>query len=394
MKYNFDAYLDRRGTGSMKWDRNFRGESVIERTDINSLWVADMDFPCANPIVEALKARAEHPAYGYTGIEGSDFFKSIADWNKNRYGRSVNENDILYSPGVVFSIACAVNAFTKPGDGIIIQTPVYYPFKRTIEKNYRTVVENPLIKSGNSYVMDFDNLSLSASDENVKMIILCSPHNPVGRVWNKAELKRLNDICFQNDVLIVADEIHSDLLRAGVDFVPAAKVGNPDNVVTVNAPSKTFNIPGLMSSWVIIENDSLKTRWKDEAYGRSGMSIPNPFGLNASIAAYTQCDDWLVQVKDYIDRNLAWMKIYIEKNIPDIGYEIPEGTYLAWLDFNKTIYGDDIKLTDLLDENKGILVDPGSIFGLSGRGFIRINAACPHSRLEDALNKIKNLINT
>lgn len=376
----------------MKWNRNFRGESIVDRTDINSLWVADMDFPCAKPIVDALKKRAEHPAYGYTGFEGSDYYTSIAAWNLTKYSRTVKESDILYSPGVVFSIACAVRAFTKPGEGVIIQTPVYYPFKRTIEDNNRRVVENPLINKGGRYVMDFENLSIAAADESVKMIILCSPHNPVGRVWDESELKKLNDICCQNDVIVVADEIHGDIHRAGIVFSPASKAGHSDNVVTVNAPSKTFNIPGLMSSWVIIENDSLKADWKHEAYGGSGMSIPNPFGLLASVAAYSEGQDWLNQVSEYIDCNIAWIKNFIDNNIPSVGFEVPEGTYLVWLDFNNTLYGNDMKLMDMLDKKMGIIVDPGSIFGFPGKGFIRINAACPRARLEDAFKKIKTLV--
>ncbi len=392
MKYNFDAIIDRRGTGSLKWDRNHRFNAVGDVDGINSLWVADMDFPCAEPIVKALAERAAHPVYGYTYFDNSGFFNLVSEWNKKRYGWKVEKDNILFAPGVVYAIACAISAFSNTGDAVIIQTPVYYPFRRIIEKNNRKVIENPLIKDADGYSMDFIGLQNLASHPDVKLIIICSPHNPVGRVWTEDELRSMSDICSKNGVMVLSDEIHSDLIRSGMRFIPSAVAGDPENTITFNAPSKSFNIPGLMASTVIIENKELKSLWKTEAYYKNGMSLPNPFGLVAASAAYEKGGDWLEQVNAYIDENLRVMKEYIDKNIPSVGYNIPEGTYLAWLDFNNTQYKQDCELSDILYEDFGILVDPGEIFGEQGKGFIRINAACPRARLVDALSKIKTLL--
>lgn len=391
MKYDFDAIIDRNGTGSMKWDRNHKFEELNGR-NVNSLWVADMDFECAPPIVEALMQRAAHPVYGYTYFDGSGFFEAVRSWNSRRYGWEVNTDAILYSPGVVYSVAAAINAFTEPGEGVIIQTPVYYPFKKRIESNGRRVVENPLVIEDGRYVMDYDDLEKAASADDVKMMILCSPHNPVGRVWDEGELKKVADCCAENGVLLISDEIHADILRDGVGFIPAAKACGCENIVTVSAPSKTFNIPGLMVSYAMISDENLRQKWKTEAYGRNGMSLPNPMGITAAVAAYNDSEEWLNQLNEYIDTNLEWMKSYIAENMPEVKYDIPEGTYLAWLDFRDAGYPDDSEFSDILDSRLGILVDPGYIFGAQGRGFIRINAACPKARLEDALAKIKSIL--
>lgn len=239
--------------------------------------------------------------------------------------------------------------------------------------------------------MDFPELEKLASSPDVKLMILCSPQNPVGRVWTEDELKKVSDICMRNEVIVLSDEIHADLIRQDMQFIPAAVAGNPQNTITFNAPSKSFNIPGLMASTVIFGNEDLKSAWKKEAYSKNGMSLPNPFGLTAGAAAYEKGEDWLNQVNAYIDENLKFIKRYIDSNIPSIKFDIPEGTYLAWLDFNGTQYSDDEALADLLYKKFGILVDPGNIFGESGKGFIRINAACPRSRLSDAFIEIKSL---
>jgi cystathionine beta-lyase len=392
MKYDFDKIIDRSGTGSLKWDRNHRFEHVGGRDGINSLWVADMDFPCAKPIVDAMAERAMHPIYGYTYFDGSGFFELVARWNERRYGWKTEVSDILYAPGVVYAIACAINAFSKPGQGVVIQTPVYYPFRRIIEKNGRVIKENPLKNNGGKYLMDYEGLREIVSHPDTTLMILCSPHNPVGRVWSREELKAVCDICRENKVLVLSDEIHADLIRKESAFTPAAVAGDPKNTLTFNAPSKSFNVPGLMASTVVIENQDLKSAWKNEAYSRNGMSLPNPMGLAAASAAYKSGEDWLAQVNEYIDENLRDMKSFIDEHMPSVGYEVPEGTYLAWLDFRDSGYPDDSELSDVLFRDFGILVDPGSIFGEQGKGYIRINAACPRSRLIDALEKMHSFI--
>ncbi len=397
MKYDFDAVIDRSGSGAIKWERNYKFQSIEPGRKINPFWIADMDFPCAQPIVEALKHRAAHPVYGYTYFDQGEFFKSVSEWYSRRYGWSVKTKDIFYAPGVVFAIGSLINAFSNLGDGIVIQTPVYYPFKKLIKANGRRVVESSLVKdvkNSGRYVMDYADLELKVSAPDVSMMILCSPHNPVGRVWSERELSRVSDICENNNVLLISDEIHGDLVRDGIRFIPAAIAGNPENLITCSAPSKSFNIPGLMVSTVIIQNDKYRKGWEMEAYNKTGLSLPNPMGAVAMKAAYEGGEEWLEQVNEYIDGNLFWMKKYVDENLVGVGYDVPEGTYLAWMDFNNTAFADDRKLADRLETEYGILVDPGYIFGKQGKGFIRINVACPRSRLADLFEKIEMLLIT
>lgn len=392
MKYDFDEIIDRRGTYSLKWDKDHNGEKAGPYERLNSLWVADMDFPCPAPVMNALMKRAGHPVYGYTYYDNDELSGIASGWYENRYGWDVKKEDILFSPGVVASINYAINALTKPGEGVIIQPPVYYPFRRIVEKNGRRLVFNPLKTVEGVHRQDFGDLESKASEPGNTMMILCSPHNPGGRVWTRDELSRISDICKNNGVILVSDEIHADLVRKDSIFTPAAKAGHPENTITCTAPSKTFNIPGLMISSAIIENDGFKEKWKIEAYAKAGLSMPNPFGAEAFKAAYLEGGDWLEQVNSYIDANLEWLKVYVSEELPGVVYRVPEGTYLAWLDISGAGWDNDAEFSDILAEKTGVLVDPGHIFGPGGGGHIRLNVACPRSRLEDALEKIKSVL--
>jgi len=392
MKYNFDSVPDRSNTASLKWDRNFRLENLSGDRDINSMWVADMDFPCAKAIVEAVGARACHPIYGYSYYDKEQVPGAIGDWLFNRFGWKVDLKDIFYAPGVVTALGVLISEFTKAGEGVIIQPPVYYPFRRAIESAGRKTIENPLVNTSSGYAMDFKDLALKASDPSVTMMVLCSPHNPVGRVWTLEELAKLSEICEENHVILISDEIHMDLTRSAVKFIPAALAGSSLNTITLTAPSKTFNVPGLSISATIIQNSEHKERWRRKAYGAMGLSLPNPFGAEVFKAAYSGCNEWLEQVLCYIDNNFCILKEAIENEIPDIGFEIPEGTYLAWLDLRAAGVSDDLEFSHKLESMEGLLVDPGSIFGTEGIGFIRLNVACQRARVTKAVHSIKRVL--
>lgn len=392
MKYNFDKITNRNQTDSLKWEVNYKLKPVRSDDGILSMWVADMDFPCAEPIVEALKKRAAHPIYGYTMYKEDILSGSLKQWLWEKHEWNVKKEDIFYAPGVVAAINYLINGLTEKDDGIIIQQPVYYPFKKIIQNNGRRVINNPLVENDGYYEMNFADLEMKASEKRTTMMILCSPHNPVGRVWSKEELIRTSEICRRHGVLIVSDEIHGDLVRNGVKFIPVSKVGDSDNIITCTAPSKSFNLPGLMMSSTIIHNEKYKNIWKKEAYGKSGLSLPNSFAVEAFKAAYLSGEEWLKQVTAYIEENLIWLKKFIEKHMPQVGYRIPDGTYLAWLDFGRYYSGNDMRLAGVLEKEVGVLVDPGSIFGREGRGYLRINVACPRQNLEEAMNRIKNAV--
>ncbi|HRX43223.1 MAG TPA: MalY/PatB family protein [Clostridia bacterium] len=392
MKYDFDRMPDRSNTASLKWDRNFRMGHVRYDGEVNSMWVADMDFPCAKPIVSAIEKRAAHPVYGYSLFDRDKVPGAICNWISKRYGWSPACNDVLVAPGVVTSLGVAVSEFTEPGDGIIIQTPVYYPFRKTIEAAGRRVVVNPLICHGGRYSMDFADLEAMVMDPANKLMILCSPHNPVGRVWTEQELHEVGRLCSENDVLLVSDEIHIDITRDGTEFTPAALAGDRMNTITLTAPSKTFNIPGLAISVVIIENQELKERWKNRAYGILSLGMTNPLSAEAYIAAYDNGAEWLEQVSRYIDGNFRLLKECLQEKIPGMGFIIPEGTYLAWLDLGNAGVNDDMAFAKDLERLEGLLVDPGSIFGEEGRGFIRLNIACPARRVVAAVESIQRVL--
>jgi cystathionine beta-lyase len=355
------------------------------------MWVADMDFLCPAPVVDALIARAQHGIYGYTA-PAQDFYQSIVRWMQRRHGWDIKPEWICITPGVVPALNLLVRAFVSAGDRVLIQPPVYYPFYGAIENNSAEIALNPLVYEGGRYRMDFVDLEAKTRDPRVKLAILCSPHNPVGRVWTREELVRFGEICIDNDVLVVSDEIHGDLIYPGYVFTPLAKISDAfaQNNAVCTAPSKTFNLAGLQTSCIIIPNQELRMRFQRtlQANGLFGINI---FGMVALQAAYDQGDEWLEQVLDYIKGNLEYLEQFVAEHIPQLTVIRPEGTYLVWIDC-RNLQLDKWELKRLMLEEARVYLDEGFIFGPEGEGFERINIACPRTVLVEARDRIRQAI--
>jgi cystathionine beta-lyase len=388
MKYDFDAYLDRRNTGSLKCDFC---ELEYGLKGIIPMWVADMDLPAPQPVVEAIKKRAEHPAYGYT-LNPASYWESIIRWMKARHGWDVRREWLSKSPGVVPALNICVQAFTHPGDKVVIQTPVYHPFFSAIENNGRRVVRNPLKVENGRYLMDTEDLE-KRIDARTRMLILCSPHNPVGRVWTKEEIERLGRICVRKDLMVISDEIHGDLVFNGHKHVPAASVSPElaERTITCVAPSKTFNVAGLSTSVIIASNPKLLGLFDTQAE-KAGLTFGNTFGIVALEAAYTHGAEWLDQLLPYLEANMDLAAAFFETRVPKIRFLKPEGTYLALLDC-RDLGMDQEALDDFFLRKAGVLFDEGTIFGKELRGFERMNLACPRPVLKQALERIEKAVN-
>jgi cystathionine beta-lyase len=353
--------------------------------------VADMDFACPQPVVEALVARAQHGIYGYT-TPSDAYYDAVASWMQRRQGWEVPREWMCITPGVVPALNMLVRTFVAPGEKTLIQPPVYHPFFHAIENNQAELAANPLIYENGRYRMDYADLESKAKDPAVKMAILCSPHNPVGRVWTRDELLRFGETCLANDVLVVSDEIHADLIFKGHTFTPFAGMGDEfaQHTVVCTAASKTFNLAGLHTSNIIIPNAGLRARFK-KTLKSNGLGGIGPFGLVALEAAYNYGDEWLDQALDYMEGNLDYLEDYVAQHIPRISLVRPEGTYLAWLDC-RALGLDKWALKRLMLEEARVFLDDGFIFGPEGEGFQRINVACPRSILIEALERIKEAV--
>ncbi len=400
MKHTFDEEVDRAGTNSLKWEFIQRGTDLLhwEHTDrffgenrILPMWVADMDFRCPEPVINALIARAQSGIYGYT-IPTDAFYQSVVSWMARRHNWEIAPQWICVTPGVVPALNMLVRTFISPGDEVLIQPPVYYPFYSAIENNGGKIVTSPLVYESGRYRMDFADLQEKAKDPRVKMAILCSPHNPVGRVWTKDELVRFGEICIENNVLVVSDEIHGDLIYKGHEFTPFAKISRDfaQHSIICTAPSKTFNLAGLQTSCLIVSNDDLRTRF-GKTLESNGLVLTNSFGVVALQAAYEHGEEWLEQVLNYLQGNLEYLEAYMAEHIPQIDVIRPEGTYLVWLDCRRLAL-DKLRLQRLMMEEARVYLDEGFIFGTEGEGFERINIACPRSVLMEALDRIRNAI--
>ncbi len=388
MKYNFDQIIDRSNSNSIKYDLR---DNYFGKADIIPLWVADMDFATPKCIRKAVIERANHEIYGYS-LKPEAYYSSIQNWLKNRHNWKIPKESISFSPGVVPGLVISILALTKPGDKIIIQTPVYFPFFISIEENNREILINPLKENNGYYEMDFADLK-SKIDSKTKMILLSSPHNPVGRVWKKDELEELVDICVENDIIIVSDEIHSDLVFSPNKHIPIASISEKagQQTLTLMSPTKTFNMAGLSTSFVIIENENLLKKYKailDSLHLFHG----NLFGNIASEAAYNQGLEWLNEMMEYTEGNIDFTTDFFRKNLPQLNFLKPEGTYLLWIDF-KALKMNDSELKDFLVHKAGIGLNSGYTFGKNGTGYMRMNVACPRSILEKALIQLKEAIN-
>jgi cystathionine beta-lyase len=382
---DFDAIVDRHNTNCLKYD--FADKRGMP-TDLLPLWVADMDFKTSSYVQDALKKQAEHGIFGYS--EGREnYFAALKNWLKEHHQWDVSEKWLIKTPGVVNALAMAVKAFTEPNDKILIQLPVYYPFSEVIADNGRQIVSNTLIYGDdNKYHMDFADFEEKIVKEKIKLFFLCNPHNPVGRVWTKEELVRIGDICCKHNVIVVSDEIHADFVFSGKHNVFAnLKKEYAEITVTCTAPSKTFNLAGLQISNIFIANPKLKKAFRQELNG-IGYSQLNAMGLTACEAAYRDGGEWYRAMLDYVRKNIEFTKKYVAENLNGVKMVEHEGTYLVWLDFRGTGLNAD-ELDELIINKAKLWLDSGKIFGESGKGFQRINVACPRAVLEEALARIK-----
>ncbi|MED1203411.1 MalY/PatB family protein [Heyndrickxia acidicola] len=383
MNYDFNESINRLNTASIKWDEV---ENLFGAADILPMWVADMDFRCPQPVVDALKNRVEQGIYGYTTRPAS-YFDAVIHWMKKRHKWDIEKDWICHAPGVVPALGFIVQAYTNPGDKIIIQPPVYQPFTNVITQNGREVLENPLLFDNGTYKMDYDDLETKAKS-GAKMIILSSPHNPVGRVWTKEELTRLGEICIQNNVLVVSDEIHFDLVYKGHIHTPFASIFKEFamNSIICTAPSKTFNLAGIKASNIIIPNPDLRETYTAKL-NQLFLNSSSTFGIAATEAAYRFGDEWLDQLLDYLQGSRDFLLDYTEKHLNGIKAVKPEGTYLVWLDCREL--GMDAKaLEAFMQKEAKVAFNEGYIFGSGGEGFTRVNIACPRSVLEEGLRRI------
>ncbi|BBB89611.1 MAG TPA: PatB family C-S lyase [Methylomusa anaerophila] len=384
----FDDVVDRKGSGSAKWDDAAR---LFGSEDVLPMWVADMDFPSPPAVLEALAARVQHGIFGYPSPH-SYAYDAVADWLDKRLDWKADPGWMVSTPGVVTAITLAVQTFTKPGDKIIIQPPVYPPFFSCVLNNNRTLIENPLIHQAGEYRMDFDDLANKARD--AKMLILCSPHNPVGRVWSRPELTTLAKICADNGVLIVSDEIHGDLVYAGYRHIPVASLESaiPNQAVTFIAPSKTFNTAGLYTSVAIIPDNNLRREFAKTAQ-LLGIGKNNVFGITALEAAYRYGAPWLDRLLPYLADNAQYLTRYIADNIPAIKVDKPQGTFLAWLDCRDLGLAP-AALAKFFVQKAKVGLNDGLTFGKQGSGFMRLNFGCPRPVLTEGLHRIRQAVSS
>lgn len=383
MAYNFDEIIQREGTNCIKYDGR---EWFFKSNEVLPLWVADMDFKTPDFIVDALKKRLNHEIYGYT-FRSESYYNSIIKWMKRRHNWDIKREWISFSPGVVAGLAFAIETFSKPGDEVVVQPPVYFPFFDVVKGTKRKMIENPLKLQNGRYTFDLDDLK-SKITEKTKLLLLCNPQNPGGMVWTMDELKALTTICLENSIMLISDEIHSDLIFERHRHIPLASISDEvaQNCLVSMAPSKTFNVAGLASSMVIIPNKTKFARY-ERTMGVGHFGMGNIFGSVALEAAYNNGDAWLEQMLDYLWGNYLLLEDFFKTNLPRVKVMKPEATYLIWLDF--TDYG--MKNSELMKftvENAKVGLNDGGRFGTGGDGWLRINIACPRSILKEALNRL------
>lgn len=386
MQYNFDELITRRGTGCVKWDE-------CPSDDIIPMWVADMDFRCAQPIIDALKRRVEHGIFGYTHVP-EEYYQAVISWFRRRHNWTIDRPWMLYTTGVVPALSVIVKAICEPGDKVVIQTPAYNCFFSSVKNNGCIVEENPLIYQDRTYRIDFDGLESSCSDDRTKLLILCNPHNPGGRVWTKEEMLHLNDICMRHGVLVLADEIHNELIMPGHEYLPFASLSQDTlhNSISCNAPSKSFNTAGMYISNIVCSNADIRARL-DKVININEVCDVNLFGVEAVMAAYNESEDWIEQLCPYIWENYQALCAFFREQMPEIGITRLEGTYLVWADISALNTSCEELCKQLMEEGH-VYVNPGTMYDPNnGQQFIRINIATPRSRILEGLRRMAKVIN-
>lgn len=383
MKYDFDKTIDRRATNSYKWDSATEG--------VLPMWVADMDFRTAPAIIDALQKRVAHGIFGYTRVPDA-YYDAVTSWFSRRHGWNIDREWIIYTSGVVPAVSAVIKALTVPGDKVIVQTPVYNCFFSSIRNNGCEIVSNPLRRTADTYEMDFDALERCAADPRAKVMLLCNPHNPAGRVWTPDELTRLGNICLRNGVTVVADEIHCELVYQGFKYTPFASLSDAflHRSVTCVSPSKAFNIAGLQIANIVAFDNDLRSRI-DKAININEVCDVNPFGVAATIAAYNEGEEWLNQLVDYLHGNYEAMAEFCRRELPEFPITRLEGTYLVWMDCSSLGMPSDALEHALLDDAR-LWLNAGTMYGAEGEGYMRWNIACPRSVMLDGLNRFLNFV--
>lgn len=383
MKYDFDKTIDRRATNSYKWDSAPEG--------VLPMWVADMDFRTAPAIIDSLQKRVAHGIFGYTRVPDA-YYDAVTSWFSRRHGWDIDREWIIYTSGVVPAVSAVIKALTVPGDKVIVQTPVYNCFFSSIRNNGCEIVSNPLRRTADTYEMDFDALDRCAADPRAKVMLLCNPHNPAGRVWTPDELTRLGNICLRNGVTVVADEIHCELVYQGFKYTPFASLSDAflHRSVTCVSPSKAFNIAGLQIANIVAFDNDLRSRI-DKAININEVCDVNPFGVAATIAAYNEGEEWLNQLVDYLHGNYEAMAEFCRRELPEFSITRLEGTYLVWMDCSSLGMPSDALEHALLDDAR-LWLNAGTMYGAEGEGYMRWNIACPRSVMLDGLNRFLNFV--
>ena len=382
-RYNFDEMIDRRKTDSLKWD--------IPEGQL-PMWVADMDFKTAPEIMDAIKEKADEGAFGYT-IVPDRWYDAYKMWWKERHDFTIESEWLMFCTGVIPALSSIVRKMTTVGEKILVQTPVYNIFFNSIVNNGRYIVENPLINDENCYHINFEELERKLSDTQTTMMILCNPHNPVGKIWSKEELERIGELCYKYGVIVVSDEIHCDITTPGKGYIPFASVSDKCRDISIScvAPTKAFNMAGLQTSAIIVPNERMRAK-ASRGINTDEVAEPNYFAIQAAVAAFTKGGEWLDELRTYIYENKMTVKKYIDENLKDVKTEVTDATYLMWIDC-RNITDDSKRLAAFIRKNTGLYVSAGEQYGKAGEGYIRMNVACCREALNDGLERFKNGIN-
>lgn len=395
MKYNFDKIIDRRDTNAMSMDgyRNYlfgAGDAFVSdyaEEDLIPMWIADMEFASPPAVIDAVKERADHGVFGYSQIFDPSYKQAFLNWSKHYYDWEFDTDHLVTSQGVIPALFALVKYICAPDEKVLIMTPSYTFFKLATEGSGRELVTSDLISKNGDYTIDFEDFRGKAADEKVTLTIFCNPHNPTGRIWTKDELRQFGEICMENNVTIISDEIHCDLLRSENTFTPLSRLfPENDNIITCMAPSKTFNMAGFMIANIIIPNDELRALWQ-----KTQIPINNPLSIAAAQAAYSQGYEWLSELRTYLDGNFEFLKNYLTKHLPKAIFNTPEATYLAWVNVG-AYFPEEENLTLFFANKAGVLLEGDTMFVANGAGHIRLNLACPRTRLKKGLERIAQAI--